>query len=155
MFLGPELQVLMLSMSPVGELRASIPLGIALFHMPWSKAFLISFIGNTLSVTIVLLYLEKATNYLSSQSDFLERLFSWLFDHTREKYEKRFHIWKDLALVSLVAIPLPFTGGWTGALCAFLFGIPHKRAIPLLSIGIFMAGLITTLCTLGIIKITL
>ena len=153
MFINPELQVFLLSMSPVGELRASIPFGILLFQMSWMKTFIISFIGNTLAVIVVLLYLEKATNYLSSQSDSLSCLFNWLFDRTRKRYEKRFRIWKELALVSLVAIPLPFTGGWTGALCAFLFGVPYKRAIPLLSMGIFIAGIITTLCTLGIIKI--
>ena len=151
--ISPEAQVFLLSMSPIGELRGSIPLGIAIFDMSWQKALLISFIGNTLIVTIVLLYLEKFTNYLSSRSEFLSRFLQWLFDRTRKKYEKRFKVWKGLALVTLVAIPLPFTGGWTGALCAFLFGIPYKKAIPLLSIGIFMSGVITTLCTLGIIKI--
>ena len=153
MFINPELQVFLLSMSPVGELRGSIPLGIALFDMPWTKALLISFIGNTLSVIVVLLYLDKATKYLSSRSYLFGRFLNWLFEHTRKKYEKRFRIWKELALVSLVAIPLPFTGGWTGALCVYLFGIPYKKAIPLLTIGIFLAGVITTLCTLGIIKI--
>ena len=151
--ISPEAQVFLLSMSPIGELRGSIPLGIAIFDMSWQKALLISFIGNTLIVTIVLLYLEKFTNYLSSRSEFLSRFLQWLFDRTRKKYEKRFKVWKELALVTLVAIPLPFTGGWTGTLCAFLFGIPYKKAIPLLSIGIFMSGVITTLCTLGIIKI--
>ena len=153
MFINRELQVFLLSMSPVGELRGSIPLGIALFDMSWTKVLLISFIGNTLAVTFVLLYLDKATKYLSSRSYLFERFLNWLFENTRKKYEKRFRIWKELALVSLVAIPLPFTGGWTGALCAYLFGIPYKKAIPLLAIGIFLAGVITTLCTLGIIKI--
>lgn len=155
MFLSPEFQVFLLSMSPVAELRGSIPVGMALFNMSWSKALFISFLGNTLAVIIVLLYLERATNYLGSQSELLARFFEWIFNYTRKRYKERFKIWKDLALISLVAIPLPFTGGWTGALCAFLFGIPHKRAILLLGIGILIAGIITTLCTLGIIKIVL
>jgi len=153
--MSPEFQVFLLSMSPIGELRSSIPVGIGLFHMSWTKALIISFIGNTLAVIAVFLSLEKVTNYLSNQSKLLQRFFQWLFHRTRKKYEKRFEIWKDLALITLVAIPLPFTGGWTGALCAFLFGIPYKRAIPLLSIGVLLAGIITTLLTVGIIKISI
>lgn len=153
--MSPEFQVFLLSMSPIGELRSSIPVGIGLFHMHWSKAFIISFIGNTLAVIIVLLSLERVTHYMSKKSKLLQRFFQWLFERTRRKYKERFRIWKDLALITLVAIPLPFTGGWSGALCAFLFGIPYRRAIPLLSIGVFLAGVITSLCTLGIIKMSI
>jgi len=52
-----------------------------------------------------------------------------------------------------VAIPMPFTGAWTGALCAFVFGIPFKRAFPAIAGGVVIAGIIVTLTTLGIIKI--
>ncbi len=151
--ISAELQVFILSMSPVGELRASIPVGIGLFNMSWQKALAISFVGNTLSVTIALLCLDKVSKYLSSRSKLFARFLEWLFDRTRKKYEKRFMIWKELALLLFVAIPFPGTGGWTGALCAYLFGIPYKRAIPVISLGIFLAGIITTLCTIGVIKI--
>ena len=93
------------------------------------------------------------SKYLSSRSKLFARFLEWLFDRTRKKYEKRFMIWKELALLLFVAIPFPGTGGWTGALCAYLFGIPYKRAIPVISLGIFLAGIITTLCTIGVIKI--
>ena len=52
-----------------------------------------------------------------------------------------------------VAIPLPFTGAWTGALCAFVFGIPFRKALIAIAGGVIIAGLIVTLTTLGIIKI--
>ncbi len=153
MSIPAELQVFILSMSPVGELRGAIPLGIGFFNMSWQKAFVISFVGNTLAVIVVLLCLDKVSRYLSSHSRVLARFLEWLFARTRRKYEKRFMLWKELALIAFVAIPLPGTGGWTGALCAYLFGIPYKKAIPILSVGIFIAGIITTLCTVGIIKI--
>jgi len=53
----------------------------------------------------------------------------------------------------LVAIPLPFTGAWTGSLAAFVFGISAKKAFPLISLGVLIAGIIVLLSTLGIIKI--
>jgi uncharacterized membrane protein len=52
-----------------------------------------------------------------------------------------------------VAIPLPLTGAWTGALCAFVFGIPMKKAFWAISAGVVLAGVIVSLATLGIIKI--
>ncbi len=153
MDIPPELKVFIISMSPVGELRASIPIGIGLFKMTWKEAFLFSFIGNSLAVIVGLLLLDKVVNFLSVRSRLLFRLFEWIFDRTKRKYENRFKVWKELALIFFVAIPLPGTGGWTGVVCAYLFGIPYRRAIPSIVLGIFFAGVITTLCTLGIIKL--
>ena len=56
-------------------------------------------------------------------------------------------------MVIFVAIPLPITGAWTGSVAAFLFGIPFKRALGLIFIGVLISGLIVTFLTLGIIKI--
>jgi len=55
----------------------------------------------------------------------------------------------DLALVIFVAIPLPLTGGWTGAVAAFLFGIPYFKSLGLIFLGIFLAGIIITLTSTG------
>ncbi len=142
--MSPELKVFLLSMTPFGELRCSIPVALAVFHMPLKKAFLISFFGNSLATVSVLIFLEKITAFLS-RSEIMKRFFEWLFERTRKKYEKRFLLLKDIALLTIVSIPLPFTGGWTGALCAFLFGIPYRRAIPILTLGIAFAGIITCL----------
>ena len=52
-----------------------------------------------------------------------------------------------LGLILFVAIPLPFTGAWTGALVAFLFKIPFKKAFPLIATGVAIAGALVTLIT--------
>ncbi len=155
MFIPPEIQVFLISMSPVGELRASIPIGIGIFHMSWIKALLISFFGNTIAVIFVLFGLDKIADYLSKRSKIIACFLNWLFNRTKRKYEKRFLVWKEFALIAFIAIPLPGTGGWTGAVCAYLFGIPYRKAIPLISLGIFIAGVITTICAIGVIKIAL
>ena len=69
------------------------------------------------------------------------------------KYSKKIERRRDLALIVLVAIPLPFTGAWTGALAAFVFGIPIKRSFPLIILGILIAGAIISLTTIGIISL--
>jgi uncharacterized membrane protein len=60
-----------------------------------------------------------------------------------EKYE-------EIGLMAFVAIPLPGTGAWTGALIAFLFGLDYKKSLSIIAIGVFIAGIIVTcLCLLG------
>jgi uncharacterized membrane protein len=47
----------------------------------------------------------------------------------------------------LIAIPLPITGAWTGSLTSWAFGIPARKAIPLIALGVVFAGIIVTILT--------
>ena len=58
-----------------------------------------------------------------------------------------------MALVTFVAIPLPMTGVWSGAIAAFVFGIPYKKGVLMISLGAMIAGIIVTLVSLGLLKI--
>jgi len=149
-----ELKVFLIAMSPIFELRGSIPMALGAYHLPVWSAFLISVAGNILPVIFILLLLESVSGYLSRHSRFFNRFFAWIFARTRKKHAKKFESAKALALMIFVAIPLPLTGAWTGALCAFIFGIPFKKAFPAIVGGVVIAGVIVTLATLGIIKIT-
>ncbi len=148
-----ELKVFLIAMSPIFELRGSIPMALGVLHLPVWSAFLISVIGNILPIVFILLGLESVSGYLSRHSRLFSRFFTWLFERTRKKHAKTFERGKDLALMIFVAIPVPFTGAWTGALCAFVFGIPFKRAFLAIAGGVAIAGVIVTLTTLGVIKI--
>ncbi len=147
-----ELKIFLIAMSPIIELRGSIPLALGAEQLPVWSAYLFSVIGNIVPVIFILLLLESVSRYLSGHFAFLNRFFNWLFEKTRKKHAAKFERWKELALVILVAIPLPFTGAWTGSLCAFVFGIPFKKAFPLIVLGVVIAGAIVTLTTLGIIN---
>jgi len=149
-----ELNVFFIAMSPIFELRGSIPMALGFYHLPVWSAYLVSVIGNILPVVFILLLLESVSGCLSRRSRFFSRFFTWLFERTKKKHAKSFERWKDLALLIFVAIPVPFTGAWTGALCAFVFGIPFRRAFPAIAGGVVIAGVIVTLATLGIIQIT-
>ena len=59
-----------------------------------------------------------------------------------------------MALIILVAIPLPMTGAWTGSLAAWVFQIPPIQAIILIGLGVFIAGIIVTILTLSGIEIS-
>lgn len=147
-----ELKTFLIAMAPVIELRGSIPIALEVYHLPLWSAFLFSVLGNMVPVLFLPL-VGVIAGELSRRFHILERFFSWLFSQTRKKHERSFELFRDFALVIFVAIPLPFTGAWTATLVSFVFGIPLRRAFPLILLGVIIAGVAVTLITLGIANI--
>lgn len=147
--LPPALAILVVATVPIAELRGAIPLGILGLDVPAAQTFLWAVIGNFLPVPVIVFALEPVSEWLRKHSRLFDRFFERLFDRTRTKHSWRFERFRDFALVSFVAIPLPFTGAWTGALAAFLFGVPARRALPLIAIGILIAGTLVTALVLS------
>lgn len=147
------LAVIVVAMAPVAELRGAIPLAILGYDMRAAQSFALAFVGNLIPVPFILLFLEPVSDWLRKHWGFADRFFDKLFHRTRTKHGWRFERWRDLALVSFVAIPLPMTGAWTGALAAFLFGVRFRRALPLIAIGIAIAGCVVTAFVLSGIRV--
>jgi len=145
-------KIFLTAMTPIGELRASIPLGLTILHQPWFLVFIISVIGNMIPPIFILWLFPKVSSWLMSHSKLMNRFFNWLFERTRKKAHDKIEKYGDLALIIFVAIPLPNTGAWTGTLAAWLFGIPMKRALPNILFGVIIAGVIVTLVTAGLIN---
>ncbi|KPK64578.1 hypothetical protein AMJ83_02445 [candidate division WOR_3 bacterium SM23_42] len=147
--LTPELAVFLTSMLPIIELRGALPLAINLFNISWPKAFLIAYIGNIIPAPLILWLLGPIVQFLSRVHVF-GRFFNWLFERTRKRSNKMIEKYEEIGLMAFVAIPLPGTGAWTGALIAFLFGLDFKKSLLIITIGVFIAGVIVTcLCLLG------
>ncbi|MEE8131538.1 MAG: small multi-drug export protein [Candidatus Paceibacterota bacterium] len=140
-----ELLTILIAASPISELRGAIPTAIFLWDFSASKVYLLSVFGNFLPVIPLLFFWKHFANWLSHRIYFFNRFFTWLFERTRKRHNHHFEIWKELALIIFVAIPLPFTGAWTGTVAVFVFDIPIKRAILDISIGILISGLIVLL----------
>lgn len=143
----PELQTFLLAMTPIGELRVSLPVALTVYQLNWGIAYLISVIGNLVPVVFLLLFLKPISNWLSKNFKFFQKFFFWFFEKTRKKYNSRMEKYGYPALIVFVAIPLPITGVWTGSLIAFLFGIPFQKAFSLITFGVIIAGLIVLLAT--------
>ena len=147
--LTPELAVFLTSMLPVVELRGALPLAINLFKIPVIKAFAIAFAGNMIPVPFILLLLGPLVRLLSKVPAF-DRFFNRLFERTRRKSNSMIERYEEIGLMAFVAVPLPGTGAWTGALIAFLFGLDLWKSILVIGSGVLIAGVIvTTLCLLG------
>lgn len=146
------LMTLLMAAAPISELRGAIPLALGVYGMSIPLAFTLAIIGNMIPVFFILWLLNPVQRWLSYKSRLFDRFFKWLFSWTRSRHAKKFELYEELALVILVAIPLPMTGAWTGSLAAFVFGIPYKKALPLIFLGVLIAGIIVTLASTGVIK---
>lgn len=146
------LMVLLLAALPVSELRGAIPVAISLYHFDPLTAYVVSVLGNVLPVPFLLGLLGPVTSLLGRSAP-LNRFLVWLFARTRRRHSELIARVGAAALVLFVAIPLPATGAWTGALVAHLFGIPFRYAFPLIVVGVGIAGVIVTLATLGVVQL--
>lgn len=151
--MNPYLSVLIQAALPIWELRGALPVALKVYHLPLWQAFLICVAGNIIPVIFWIYFLEGISKFLMERFKFWRNFFNWLFERTRKKHSRRFEVWGDLALIAFVAIPLPFTGGWTGSVAAFVFGVPPKKSIPLILAGIIIAGIIVAIFILSLNKV--
>lgn len=142
--LPPALAVLLVAMVPIAELRGAIPLGVLAFDEPAVRTAAVAVVGNLVPVPVILWALEPVSGWLRHRSKLADRFFTGLFAYTRRRHQARFERFEDLALLLFVAVPLPFTGAWGGALAAFVFGIPFRRAFPLIAAGVVVAATVVT-----------
>ena len=144
MNISPELSTFVSAMLPITELRLAIPLGIEVFGLPPIKTAIIAILGNIVPILLLLLMYGPVTDFLMEKSKFFNNFFTKLFKKTRHKHTHKFNKYGALFLIFFVAVPLPGSGGWTGSLIAYLFGVPYKYAILLITIGLICSGIIVT-----------
>lgn len=148
---GKAFATFVISMAPIVELRGGLPYGIAL-GLEYPLALTMAVIGNMLPVPFIIVYIRKVFAWIRCHmqwlDDFVTRLENkaHLKGQTVQKYGA-------LGLCILVAIPLPGTGAWTGALAAVLLDMRLKKALPSIFLGVLIAAAIMTAVTYGVIHI--
>lgn len=140
------LVVFLISVCPVLECRLGMFTAIVLLEMDTFAGFIISFLGNILPIPFILLLINWIFEVFK-KIPVLKNIVFWLEDRTLKKRDKidKYGIW---GLLIFVAIPLPGTGGWTGALLASLLHLDKKKSFLVISLGVFIAGLIMTVLSL-------
>lgn len=141
----------LLSMAPVSELRGAIPYGLAHDIPPWLLLPL-CVLANLLPVPFVILFLRRILGWMQRLGGQPKRLADWL---TERGLKKSMQVKKSemLGLFLLVAIPLPGTGAWTGALVAALMGLRIRQALPAIAAGVAAAGAVVMLVCTGVIHL--
>jgi len=146
------LYVALLSILPISELRGSIPLGFGLGLNP-TLVILTAILFNFLAVIIVFFFLDNLHKIFLGIKPY-RLFFNHYIERNRKKLERKLGTKAEfLTLALIVAIPLPFTGAYTGSILAWFFGIKRKKAYLAIFLGILLAALIVSLISLGIFSV--
>lgn len=141
-----ELTIFIISLLPILELRGGL-IAAVLLGVPLWKAFLVCFIGNMLPVPFIILFIKKIFEFLRRFS-FFDKFIGKLEAKTEKNRDKVLR-YKQWGLLLFVAIPLPGTGAWTGALFAALLDIDLKKSFPIIALGVLIAGVIVAVLSYG------
>ena len=149
--LGKFIITFVISMVPVVELRLGLPYGVAL-GLPYGYALAAAVLGNMVPVPFIIIYIRRIFAWLRRHWSWLNGLITRLERRAEGKGEKveRYGTW---GLLILVAIPLPGTGAWTGALVAALLNMKVRKAFPVIFVGVCIAAAIMSALTYGAIRL--
>ncbi len=136
-----EMATVLLAMTPIVGIRAALPVAVFVYEMSVASAYFWSIFGEFLPVIFILKFLGAVSLWLSRNFSFMDKFFNALFSKTRREYNGRLHKYGLLALFLYTGIPLPFSGAWTASLVTFLFGFPHKKAVPVILGGVMLSGI--------------
>lgn len=142
--------VFFVSMVPIIELRGAVPIGTGM-GLPWHFTLIVAIIANCLPIPFILFFVKKVLEWMRTcKISLFSKISNWLYvkaEKNRPKIEK-YAVW---GLFLFVAIPLPGTGAWTGALVASLFDMDRKKASLSIFGGVVGAGIIMTLISQGVL----
>lgn len=139
---------LVISMVPVIELRGAIPIATA-NGLPLWLAIVVSIFGNMIPVPFIIIFIRKIFEWMRKRLPRLNGLVTRL-EQRAEKHKATVLKYEFWGLFILVAIPLPGTGAWTGALVAAMMDMQLKRAVPAIFLGVVTAGAVIAFLTYGV-----
>lgn len=141
----------LLAMTPISELRGAIPFGLA-HGIPYGLLFPLCVLANLLPVPFVILFLRKILSWMQRLGGRPKAAADWLIQKGYKK-SRAVKNYEALGLLLLVAVPLPGTGAWTGAMVTALMGLRMRFALPAIGAGVVIAGILVSLVCQGAIHI--
>ena len=145
--LSRELIVFIVSLMPILELRGGIIAGFAM-GMEWLPTFIIAYIGNLLPIPFILLFIRFIFRVLKQTP--LRCFVEWCERKADAKSDKirKYAYW---GVFLFVAIPLPGTGAWMGALISAMLNMDPKKTFPIIMVGVLTAGIIVSILSFGVL----
>ena len=137
---GKYLVMFIISLMPILELRGGL-IAASLMDAPMWTSFLVCFIGNILPIPFILWFITRIFDFLKKRNGKLGKIVVKLEQKANSKKDQIERL-KYLGLVLFVGIPLPGTGAWMGSLIANFLDLPAKKAVPVIILGVFTAGVI-------------
>jgi uncharacterized membrane protein len=137
-------QIFFGSMIPWIESRYIIPYALWEFNWDLWQVFPLAILGNMLPIPFVLLFFKFVEKFLR-KFRFWTKVMDWLFKRTRERADGKIIKYEYLGLIMFVAVPLPFTGAWTGSLIAYLFDLKFSKSVLTILLGVIISATITVI----------
>ncbi len=138
----PELAVFFIAMIPLIECRGAIPFGLLVLNLPLWEVLPLAIIGNILPVPFILLLIRPVIKWFK-RTKLFSPLAHWI-EAKADKKKDRVLKYSEWGLFLFVAIPIPGTGAWTGALVAALLDLRVKNAFFTILFGMICAALLMT-----------
>ena len=143
--------VFLITLVPWIELRASIPIGIALGE-PWLLVFAVAVATNAVLGPTIYFALDKLLPFFCRVQR-IDSIYKRIVIGVQRKSSRYVEKYGLLGIALFVAIPLPGSGSWSGALAAFLLGLGYKRFVIANLVGVFIAGVVVTAFWLGVLQL--
>lgn len=138
----------LLTFFPALELRASIPYGLLFSNIPWFWVFLICVVFNIILGILVFILLDLIFN-LIRKIKLIDKFFEKYIDKIDKKIKKYAELYENLALMIFIAIPLPGSGVYSGAIAAKILNFDFKKYVLFMSLGVLIAGIVVTAIVLS------
>jgi len=145
--MNPYIYIALASMSPILELRGAIPLGLGLrLDLYWMMFIAIA--ANMLTIPVMFILLKVSRFRVFVLRIVGERTASKIAQHGR-----RLEFWGELALIPLVAIPVPLSGAYTGVFVAETLGLNRFRSGLTIAIGVCIAAAVVLVVSKGLVRL--
>lgn len=145
--INPILSIILLTLLPITELRASIPFGILGLGYPWFTVFMIAVITNILLGLLLYLIIDKII-WIATRIKIIDKLYNRYIEKTQRKIKRYTEKYGELGVAVFIGIPLPGSGVYTGSLVAYLLGLKYKKFLIANIIGVLIAATVVTIVTL-------
>ncbi len=136
-----------LTLLPFLELRASIPYGILNTNLNWMAVFVICVLANIILAPIAYFLIDKVIHLFFFIKPF-KKVYDYYITKTQKKIHKYVEKYGEIGLALFIAVPLPGSGVYSGAIAAYVLGMSYKDFIKAAAVGVLIAGVIVTAISL-------
>ncbi len=141
------LMLILLTLAPFLELRASIPYGIFTTDIHWSIVFLICVVVNILLAPILYFLIDKFI-HIFLKVKIIDKYYQKYVEKTQKKIRSVVEKYGELGVAIFIGIPLPGSGVYSGALGSYILGLSFKKFMIASVLGVLIAGIIVLVISL-------
>lgn len=146
--MNPILELIIVTLLPFLELRASIPYGILGLGMNWTTVFIVCVITNIILGIVVYFFIDYIV-LLAKKIKFIGRMYDRYVEKTQKKIDKYVEKYGEWSVAVFIGIPLPGSGVYSGALAAHLIGLKKRKFLIANIVGVLIAGVIVTIISVS------